>query len=966
MTRSDDHAAFLRLLPFVSRLFLLFVFCSLSVIPAYAAADTTVQPAKIGAGTANLLIFEVRLDRSPLANSMTAYESGSDLLLPLGELTRLLSLGITIDPNARAASGFILSEERHFHLDLTSMTVTLAGGAEHLDPDKALWLDDDIYVVSRLLQRWLPIDLQADLSTLTIDVLPREKLPIQTRLERERAALGLGKRGGAYQDPGYPRAAPDYRLLSVPFIDQTLGFDYQGGAASSNSYAYSAFLTGDLLGMEGSLYLSSSKTNTLDHRLTLSRNDPDAGLLGPLHARSLTIGDLGVPALNNVLRGSGSGTGILFSNRPLAQSASFNLHTLRGDLPPGWDVTLYLNDALIGFQRSRSDGRYEFADQPLVFGVNEFRLLFNGPLGQTRVERQVFNIDETMIKPGEFIYTVGGQKDNSDRYRVSAQFDLGLAKRLALTGGVVSMPGSVDGAMAGKEWRYYDVGLHTSFLGILVSGDYVLAEQGGQLYEIALKTRLWKYSLNLTHTGLSEDFVSDFFPAASDQINYRDKASVSGTLPLGDKLLLPVAFDITREVTRSGIETLDLQGRLSLNLLGTSLTNSLSWNRRGDTTSSSGTLQMSRRVAGIGLSSQVAYQLQPETKVASLALSGDMNFGTASRLSLGVLHALEQKQTTFTTGVTHNFGSFGVSLSGRYGGSSDYAVGTQLFVALGRDPRNGAWVADWQPMAGSGAVSARAFIDANQNGLFDPGEKPIEGAGFSINNGSRHPVRTNADGLAFLSRLSPKQYVDLGLDTSTLEDPQWFPTVKGTRILPRPGKVQTIDFPVEMVGEVDGTVYLLDGGKTRGIGNAQVQLVDDQGNVAAGSLSSSDGYYVVQAVRAGHYQARISPEQLGNLGLALTKPVELTMRADGEFVNGLDFTLQRKPAAGTEDVGKPVSVEKAADVVVPDSAPSTVSLPEPEPELAPEPEPDLAPEPQPEPEPDLAPEPEPTISTMQN
>src|SRR6185369_10942884 len=180
---------------------------------------------------------------------------------------------------------------------------------------------------------------------------------------------------------------------------------------------------------------------------------------------------------------------------------------------------------------------------------------------------------------------------------------------------------------------------------MLVNGDYVRAGKGGSLYEIGLKTRLWRYSLDLTHTGLSEDFVSDFFPATSDQIRFRDRARVSGALPLGMKLHLPVALDFTREETRSGTLTLDLQGRISLNLLGTSLTNSLSWNKREDITSSGGTMQLSRRVAGIGLNSQVVYLLAPETKIASLALTGDMNFGQASRLSLGVLHVLDPGQT---------------------------------------------------------------------------------------------------------------------------------------------------------------------------------------------------------------------------------------------------------------------------------------------------------------------------------
>ncbi len=845
------------------------------------------------AGTPNLLILQLRLDRSPLADSLVVYESGNDLLLPLGELTRLLTLGITVDPSTHTASGFILSEERVFRLDLATRTVTVSNNRENFDPEQVRWLDDDIYVASRLLQRWLPIDLQTDLSALSMEVVPREKLPLQYRLERERAASGAGQRSGAYQDPGYPRAAPDYRLLSVPFIDQTLGLGYQGGHSTTNNWDYSAYLTGDLLGMEGALYLSASKPkDKLDYRLTLSRNDPDAQLLGPLHARSLILGNMGVPALNNVLRGSGSGSGILLSNRPLSESASYGLHTLRGELPPGWDVTLYFNDALIGFQLPRPDGRYEFADLPLVFGVNEFRLLFNGPLGQTRVERQFFIFDQTLTKPGEFIYTVGGQREGNDRLRGSTQFDIGLVKQLALTGGMVNTYLTDDV----KERRFYNLGIRTSLLGILVNGDYVQAEQGGSLYEVGLKTQLWKYSIDLTHTGLSNNFVSDFFPITPDQIEFRDRARLYGSLPLGGMLRLPLALDFTREETRSGIKTLDLQGRISLNLLGTSLTNSLSWNRRDTSTMSGGSMQLSRRVAGIGLNSQVTYLLAPETKITSLAMTGDINFGQASRLSLGVQHVLDSKQTTLTAGVTHNFGSFGVGMNSSYIDTGDYGVGMQLFMALGREPRTGAWLADWQPMAGSGALSARTFLDANQNGLFDLGEKPIEGAGFSINEGSRHPVHSNADGLAYLTRLPPRQYTDIALDSSTLEDPQWLPTVRGIRILPRPGKIQTIDFPVVMTGEVDGNVYLKEGGTTRGIGNALIDLVDERGKIAASGHSSSDGYYVIQAVQPGRYQARISQEQLKKLGLTGTAPVDLTIRADGEFVYGVNFTLQSKTA----------------------------------------------------------------------
>ena len=206
---------------------------------------------------------------------------------------------------------------------------------------------------------------------------------------------------------------------------------------------------------------------------------------------------------------------------------------------------------------------------------------------------------------------MAGQRDDNGRRRSSSQFDFGLAKRLALTGCLVSTPLPADG----EERRFYNLGLRTALLGLLLNGDDVRAEEGGALYELGVKTRLGRYALDLIHTGLSEDFDSDFFPVTSDQVKLRDRARLIGALPLKKKLYLPVALDFTREETQSGILTLDLLGRISLNLRGTSFTNALSWNKRGVSTSSIGTLQLRRRVAGIGLNSQIAYLLAPETKI---------------------------------------------------------------------------------------------------------------------------------------------------------------------------------------------------------------------------------------------------------------------------------------------------------------------------------------------------------------
>jgi len=845
----------------------------------------------------NLLLLEVRLDGSLLADSLTAYEVGNDVLLPLGEMARLLTIGITLDTSSRSAAGFVLREDQPFRLEMGANSVTLPGQSEAVDPTQLRWLDNDIYVPSRLLQRWWPIDLEFSLSALSLQVLPRETLPIQARLARESDAARLRSRGGAYQDPGFPRAQPDYRLVDVPFIDQTLGLQTSRDSTGQirTDMTYNAFITGDLLGMEASMFVTGSKSQGSQStnpqaRLTLSRHDPDANLLGPLRARTVALGNVALPALNNVVRAVGGGNGLVVSNRPLNQPSSYGLHTLRGDLPPGWDVTLYFNDALIGFQQSRPDGLYQFADQPLVFGNNEFRLVFNGPLGQTRIEREAFLLDDTLTKPGNFYYTAGGQRGDDGSDRQNFQADFGLADNVAATAGLVS----IDLGLGTEARHYSNVGLRASALGMLMSADHVSATGGGSLTEVGVRTGLGHFSVDLTHTQLS-NFSSDFFVVSSDTLKQRTRARLTGRMLFSNGLVLPVGLDVFREVTASGGRSLNAQGRVSLNLQNTNYTNALNLQTYDGQRTTSGALQVYRRMAGVGLSSQLAYTLEPDSRLSSVAIMADKNLTQASRVSLGLMQSMTPSVATVSAGYNRSFGSFGMGVNARYSSNGEVGIGVQLFMAIGRDPRSGNWARNWQPMAAAGAVSARAFVDANMNGLFDIDEEPVEGAGFILNGGSRHPVRTNADGVAYMSHMTPRQFADVAIDTGTLEDPQWQAATPGVRVLPRPGKVVLVDFPVVMTSEIDGTVYLEEDGKTRGIGNALLELVNERGEVVTTQRSAADGYYIVPAVKPGRYTLRLAAEQLRSLGLVANQSQPINMKADGEYVNGMDFTLRAAP-----------------------------------------------------------------------
>jgi len=870
-----------------------------------AAGAAPALSAKAGAGKlrrdleANLLILEVRLDGVSLSDGLTAYQDGPQILLPLGELARLLTLAITVQPEAGSASGYVLSEDRTFGLNVAQLLVSLSEREAGFEARSARVIGDDIYVNSELLARWLPIDFEVTMSTLQLEVKPREKLPLQERLERERAGERLGGTPPErLADPGYPREIAPYKLIDQPFIDQTFGANARSAPGSRQlNTAYTAYLTADVLGMEGAAYVSSSRDQPApDWRMTLGRNDPDAGLLGPLRARSFSLGNISVPSVANVMTSSGSGRGVSVSNRPLDQPTSFDRQSLRGDLPPGWDVTLYYNEALLGFQASRADGLYAFDDLPLSFGRNEFLLVFNGPLGQMRSESKNFLLDQSIVMPGEFLYSLAEHRADNGQARSVARFDMGLTRAVSGSAGLVRMPRPAAGQSGSEERSYAQLGLRGYWNMAIVTSELTFG-QGGMLADLGLKTRLAGFAVDMQHTQVQGDFDSDVFSASGNPVRMRDKLRVVGTLAPPGLPRMPVAVEAQRERLKSGATNEMVSGRLSVMALGTSATNALSWQRAGGAASSYGSLQMNRRMAGMGLSGQMGYSLRPEARLDSLALAADRNLASGYRVNAGLLHAFAGRTTLVSGGVSKNFGRFALALSGSYSSQRELALGLQLFVALGRKPRSGQWFADAVPMAGMGAVSARAFVDGNLNGRHDRDEELVPNAGFIINSGGRHPSRSGEDGTAFIGRLAPGRYADISLDPSTLEDPLWQPQSEGVRVLPRPGMVQMLEFPVISTSEIDGTVYLLgdNGNGRRGIGDAVVQLVDRQGAVVMSTASSSDGFYLLRQVRPGRYTLRISPAQATKLALASTLELPVEVMPEGDFISGQDLEMKLVP-----------------------------------------------------------------------
>jgi hypothetical protein len=866
----------------------------LSGVLFFAAVPVLAQPAAsavriVERPETDLLLLAVRLNQTLLAETIPAYNGAhpGSVLVPMGEMCRILGLAIDVDVMHGTAQGFFIAENRRFLLDAVAGKVLVEGRPKRFDPSGIEVHRDDIYVDSTLLGAWLPVDFGVNLYESLILVRPREPLPVQRRMEREaEAQKGLASLG--LSGPKYPKMDVPYRALDWPMVDQTLRFTLtpKTGGGSSVGFQGATLLTGDFLWHQANAYLFFDNDGLADKRFTLGRQDPERGLLGPLHASAYAGGDVLYPGLDAIALPR-SDTGLLLTNFPLDRQTRFDRHTFRGELPLGWDVELYQNGALIGFQSSRPDGLYEFNDVPLLFGLNVFRLAFFGPQGQRRQEMHRFNIGDSLTPPGQLLYQVVGNDFGGSFERAHVELDYGLSKRLSLLGSVSDL------TLADGRHRYGSVGMRGFWDVLYAEVDAVTASGGGTLAQVAVQGRLGPIGVSASHAQLS-DFTSEVFLPLFGNIRSRSSLRLDATM--AGAFSLTLSAEGRRDHIETGLDVLQMTGRLSAGFRGIAASNFIAWTTfRGGPSPPQpvalGDFLVSKFVRQFNFRAEVLYNLQPTAAVSNVILTGETRVLKNYLVSAGVNRALPGGPTRYLASVSRAEGriAFGVNLD--YASPGGLTAALTLNASLAREPFSGRLRAQARQMAGGGALAARTFLDANGNGIWDPGEKAAENVGFTASRGAQLET-TGANGVAFVSGLPAGEDSDVGVSLATLEDPLEKPSREGVRFVPRAGRIVAVDFPIVFSGEVTGTVYFARDGRDEPSSGVELELVEAGGTVAARARSAYDGFYDITRIPPGRYSLRVSPAQVERLKLQAPEPREIVIEPAGTILDGVNLILE--------------------------------------------------------------------------
>jgi len=915
------------------------LFCSFPSKAALAAAPNASAPRADNSalfGDDDLLLFQVTSDGVELSDAMSGYSSRAGLFLPLGELSRLLDLAIEVDPTTGRADGWFLSEDRSFALDLRTRRASVSGKTFDIAETDAALLHQEIYVRDTILEKLFPIAFKINKSDLTIDIAAKEHLPFQDRLERDRRRQGL--KNGATAVETVLKVPADYELFTPPSADLNITAA-AGSRAPKVTTNWEVRFAGDVAYTGAQLFVGSdSNGKPNDVRTLFERKDPDGNSAGFFGATRSDAGDVYTPSLALGAASQG-GRGVSMTSVPLDAASVFSTTDLRGELPQGYEVELYINEVLRGSQAQPIRGNYEFLSVPLTYGLNVIRLVFYGPRGERREEVSRINVGSGQLHAGQFVYAMSAMQQQVPLFDIThsataspGTFGLGSFRFAATAAWGASDDFTVTAGLAQfvpntsfdhRARTLGTVGILSSLFGFALELDGAGDDHGAAALAGGFAGRILGASLLARHSEYSGHFV--------DELQFRDLTNVvplrrasdltadwSLPVPFTD-LQIPMSIHAQRSEFIDGSKRLLGEARLST-AVGRYLVSG-GWQyeearRPSETTKTSqGSLDVSAFVwRNWQVRAETLFDGEPKLRLdnASLVIDGILSTDNAARLgathtfaassgprppncatvgstvggALGGSLAAGCSPAAGTTEVdassTWHFANFDVTLDGMYTPElHDLRFGATLAIGALFDPFAGEYVPIRPGAASGGTALFNAFVDKNGNDARDADEPGLGGLNVQAGNWT---ATSDKNGKAIVSGLGDSAHARIRVDPESIADPYLIAPATTIEIVPHPGRVTVVDFPLQALGEVTfKALFTPSGSVSRGLSALEVQAFAKDGSLAAEGRTAYDGTLISERLKPGTYSVRIDPDQAKRLKLIFTSSIEFTIPAKGGY-----------------------------------------------------------------------------------
>lgn len=797
-----------------------------------------------GRSNAEELFLEPVIQGYSIDEVLEIVKENDTFYIAIEELAQILQFKLL---SGNMLQGAFLGQE--FNIDiktLPSQNYRLIGGKYYFSID--------------FYEKIFPIHFEIDTLEMQIKITSDKELP-----------LTIGVRNQQRQKNFVPLDPPDSfsnyqfdeRMLSTPVVDITYqkGFtmnDYNGDNERHYNSDYYQADFGMLLGGFDTYASFFGDNNTDDYAPRARINVGRTFLDEPKNALNLTTFEAGdVTGFNSTLfNNSSSGRGIFASSfKDLVLSADKTID-INGPLSEGWNVELYLNDQLIGFRQSGINGRYQFPNVPVNYGLNAFKLVFYGPYGEVETEERNYYSGTSPVKKGEFGYTLNAyQKDHylfeenepfvnpSTKPVLDYMGYYGVSDDLTLINGFTHTPN----AITDETQNFGTAGLQYIWSGasFQYNAMHNFENQAtGHHADVQGNIGIGDILARYDYYGDLESPISYY---NDEYLKSSAELRLTGYIPISD-FALPYYVSYQQNDSISGEKIEETHLRLSPNFMSYyNFTFENIWYNEKFSSYTDTILLLQAQYNDLGLHSQVQFRNESSASyLYRLRQQADYRWNKNTYFQANwdrdcrSEYSTESDLDTFSVSAGRLFSFGGLTLTLSADTDNNASVFLTYNISFGKVPGRAEIFSNSQAsMSERGSLYAKAVDENNQ---------PLPNTKLKV-TGLQDPVTTDENGEALITDIEPYQKTILSVDLESIEDVSLQPEFETKKLVLRPGTVYPLVIPFAHKGALEGAISGNDKLYTY-----KIVLMNKDGKIIAAKTPEKDGSFIFDDVSFGAYK----------------------------------------------------------------------------------------------------------------
>jgi hypothetical protein len=722
-----------------------------------------------------------------------------------------------------------------------------------------------VFVAANRLAQLIEGVVDVDIATLSIEVRREGGFPAQIKLDARQRRRGEATL--ASDDEDEPTGVPFRGRSGAGVMEWAMGGPLKpSNAPSTVDLRGGMGLLGGMLQMHGMMSVGAA-----DGGFGVSNREVTYRRVFPGHRWMRQV------QLGSVLSEGAEARpiqGITLTNAPFVRGLRFDDVAFSRPLPPGWEYEVYEGARLVGFA---DDSRTTPMSIPLRYGTTPLRVRLYGPAGEIVESSVSYVIPIEQLRGGEWQYAAGAGRCVQQCTGVwYADLRHGITPTLTVQAGADAQRDSSWGSLrpygavsflpaagwtAGLQARRgsYVRGSVQSFTEARVSGDV-------------------NAGLNMPGEGgvtITPDADATWFAQSTMRIR--------GIVPRMPQRALLLSTRL--EAPRHGGE-----GRWDVSATAPMGVGMLEVGLQSDPFASADTSVPRAKLVriaptiwlGDGIFRRLAYPV--------VRLEAGMQRGGLAQWEGNV--SLQPGRGFVSVGVRHSPGQLGTQLTV----SGSYALG--LGRVIGRVVRHGDQLDGGYSASGAVAfgsvrhatpleygglglsgIEGHVYRDVDGDGRFGEADEPVSGAAVRVGG---LVTRTDARGRYSMWNVLPYEAVNVRIDTLSLEDPGWVPSLPARALRPSPQQYTQVEFGLVRTRELTGALAPdTNITTTAGVG---LELRDADGGATYTARTFSDGAFYFSRVRPGRYRLTIAASSAKALGIAAPPQIDVVIGGDAESI----------------------------------------------------------------------------------